>query len=283
MVEPKRTMKDSVFTYLFRQPEYMKALYQLLHPEDTDVTESDFKLVTLENILTIGLYNDLGIQVKDRLILLMEAQSTFSANIPLRMLMYLASTYKEFVTEHMLSLYRETKVTIPRPALYVVYTGIKQDVPEELKLSSLYEGDGAAELTVKVLRNDGSGDILDQYIAFSQIFDAQVKEHGRTQQAMDETFKFCFAHNILTAFLESRKKEVLDIMTTLFDQETIWEIERYNIAQENRREGRQEGRREGRQEERAILLRQMLQNASILDVSRITGIPAEEIERLIKQ
>ena len=64
-------------------------------------------------------------------------------------------------------------------------------------------------------------------------------------------------------------------MTTLFDQEKVWEIERHNIAKENRQEGRME--------ERQAMLRQMLANASILDVSRITGIPEDEIQRIIKQ
>ena len=82
--------------------------------------------MTLENILAIGQYNDLGFQVRDKLILLVEAQSTFSPNIPLRMLMYLAKTYNEYIEEHQLSLYREKKVSIPRPELYVIYTGEKR-------------------------------------------------------------------------------------------------------------------------------------------------------------
>ena len=100
MPELKRAVKDSVFTYLFSQPEYARELYLELHPEDTDVTTEDFKLVTFENVLAIGQYNDLGLQVRDRLILLVEAQSTYSVNIPLRMLMYLANTYKDFVEEN---------------------------------------------------------------------------------------------------------------------------------------------------------------------------------------
>ncbi len=56
------TIKDFVFTYVFKQPEYTRKLYLPLHPEDTDVTEADCKLVTLENILMTGLYNDFGIQ-----------------------------------------------------------------------------------------------------------------------------------------------------------------------------------------------------------------------------
>ena len=92
MSDMRYAVKDSVFTYLFKQPEYTRLLYLALHPEDTDVTEDDCKLVTLENILTTGLYNDLGIQIRDKLILLVEAQSTFSVNIALRMLLYLAAT-----------------------------------------------------------------------------------------------------------------------------------------------------------------------------------------------
>ena len=94
MAEPKRTIKDSIFTFLFGEPEYTMELYQALHPEDTTVKDSDVKLVTLQNVLANGLYNDLGFQVRDKLILLVEAQSTFSENIPLRMLLYLAATYK---------------------------------------------------------------------------------------------------------------------------------------------------------------------------------------------
>lgn len=279
MSEPKRDIKDSVFTFLFSQPEYMKQLYLVLHPEDTEVREEDFKLVTLENVLAIGQYNDLGFQVRDRLILLMEAQSTFSHNIPLRMLMYLASTYKEFVEENKLSLYREKPVSIPRPELYVVYTGSKESVPEILRLSDLYPGSGAVEAEVKVLRYDGSGDILDQYIQFCEILNEQVKLHGRTDEALGNTLHICMERGILAPFLNSRMKEVADIMTMLFDQEKVWEIERHNIAKENR----QEGLREGRQEERQAMLRQMLANASILDVSRITGLSEEEIKQIVGQ
>lgn len=241
MAEPKRTIKDSIFTFLFGEPEYTMELYQALHPEDTTVKDSDVKLVTLQNVLANGLYNDLGFQVRDKLILLVEAQSTFSENIPLRMLLYLAATYKDYVEEHKLSLYREKKVSIPRPELYVVYTGNKKHVPDELKLSSLFEGDGSVELSVKVLRDDGKGSIVDQYIAFSKIVDEQVKLHGRTDEALYETLRICRERKILKPFLDSREKEVVDIMTALFDQQKVWEIELHNVAQENLNEGEKKG------------------------------------------
>lgn len=245
MAEMKRSVKDSVFTYLFKQPEYTRQLYLTLHPEDTDVKESDFKLVTLENVLTTGFYNDLGIQVRNRLILLVEAQSTFSVNIALRMLLYLAGTYKEYIEEQKLDLYGSHPVEIPRPELYVVYTGDREAVPETLRLSDLYQGVGSAEVEVKVLRDDGTGDILDQYVRFCKIADEQREKYGLTQQAIDKTIRICIAENVLAPFLASRQKEVLEIMVTLFDQEKIAEIHDYNVAKAARQEGHQLGREEG--------------------------------------
>lgn len=241
MPEMKRTIKDSIFTLMFKQPEYALQLYQALHPEDTDVTEADCKVVTLENILTVGEYNDLGLQVRDRLLLLVEAQSTFSVNITLRMLMYVAATYKEYVEEQKLDLYGSRAIMIPKPELYVVYTGTKQDIPDTLRLSDLYEGAGSIDLQVKVCRNNGKGDILDQYVRFCEIVDEKRREYDRTQRAIEEILKQCKEENILTPFLSSRKKEVQNIMVTLFDQEKVLEIHDYNVAKEARQKGIEEG------------------------------------------
>ena len=280
MPEPKRDIKDSVFTFLFSDIEYTKQLYLSLHPEDTDIRDEDFRLVTLENILAIGQYNDLGFQVRDKLILLVEAQSTFSPNIPLRMLMYLAKTYNEYIEEHQLSLYREKKVSIPRPELYVIYTGEKE-APDILRLSDMYEGSGSADLAVRVLRDGQPGDILSQYVDFCQVANEQVSLYGRTDEALMSTIQICQERGILVPFLDCRKKEVVDIMTRLFSQEKAWEMELAAHAREEREEGRKEGREEGEQMGMPNLLKKMLANASILDVSRITGISQEEITRII--
>ena len=278
MAEMKRSVKDSVFTYLFKQPEYTRQLYLALHPEDTDVKESDFKLVTLENVLTTGFYNDLGIQVRNRLILLVEAQSTFSVNIALRMLLYLAGTYKEYIEDQKLDLYGSHPVEIPRPELYVVYTGGRKEIPETLRLSDLYQGAGSAEVEVKVLRDDGTGDILDQYVQFCKIADEQREKYGLTQQAIDETIRICIAENVLAPFLASRQKEVLEIMVTLFDQEKIAEIHDYNVAKAARQEGHQLGREEGRAEGREEGIR------AVVGMLRSMSVEKKQIaQKLVEQ
>lgn len=237
MPEMKRSIKDSVFTMLFQDPEYLRQLYLTLHPEDAGVLPEDMKLITLENVLTTGIYNDLGIQVRDRLILLVEAQSTFSANITLRMLLYLAATYKEYVKERKLDLYAGKAVSIPRPELYVVYTG-RRETPDTLLLSGLYESapeDGRVqhmELAVQILRDDGSGSVIDQYVRFCQISDEMRGKHGATLKAVQETLGECVRQNILAPFLMTREKEVSDIMISLFNQEEIQAIHDYNVAKQ---------------------------------------------------
>ena len=163
MADMKYTAKDSVFSFIFRQPENTRRLYLTLHPEDIDVTEADCKLVTLEHILTNGMTNDLGFQVRDKLILLVEAQSKFSINIALRMLLYLAATYKEYVEEHKLDLYGSKPVSFTGPAITVIYTGAPRQLPEILRLSDMYDRPGGADLEIKVLRDTGAGNIVDQY------------------------------------------------------------------------------------------------------------------------
>ena len=275
MPEMKRNIKDSVFTLMFKEPEYALQLYRALHPEDVDVTEADCKIVTLENILTVGQYNDLGIQVRDTLLLLTEAQSIFSLNIAPRMLMYVANSYKEYVEEHKLDLYGSKPVKLPRPELYMVYTGSKADVPDVIRLSNLYEGEGSVDIHIRVIRRTGTGDILDQYVRFCEIADENRKRYGRTAKAIEETLRQCREENILTPFLASRQKEVHDIMVTLFDQETVLEIHDYNVAKNAKQEGIAEGIEKGMEKgiEKGI---EMTLLSSLKTLMKKLGYTAEE-------
>ncbi|EHL20072.1 hypothetical protein HMPREF9628_02322, partial [Peptoanaerobacter stomatis] len=92
-----RKTKDTVFTDLFRNKKYLLQLYQDLHPEDLDTRQEDLQIITLENILVHSMYNDLGFIAKDKLLILVEAQSTQSVNIALRMLLYLSQTVKDYL------------------------------------------------------------------------------------------------------------------------------------------------------------------------------------------
>ena len=282
MADMKYTAKDSVFSFIFRQPENTRRLYLALHPEDSDVTEADCKLITLEHILTNGMTNDLGFQVRDKLILLVEAQSKFSLNIVLRMLLYLAATYKEYVEEQKLDLYGSRPVSIPRPELYMVYTGVPRQLPEVLRLSDMYSGPGGVEVEIQVLRDTGAGTIVDQYIRFCEISNEQRKQYDYTMKAVEETLRICCEENILMPFLASCQREVQDIMVTLFNQERVAEIHEYNLRKEARQEGWQQGRQEGRQEGRQQGIEEGIR-AMVLTLKEFTADRAAIAQRLVKQ
>jgi len=239
-----REIKDSVFSCLFQEPEYQLELYTALHPDDKTITQEDIELITLKNILMNGMYNDLGLMIRDIFIFIMEAQSTFSRNIALRVFMYLATTYKEYVAKHELDIYAMKSIQIPRPELYVLYTGRQKVVPDVIKLSDLFIGgvSGDAELYVKVLRYRGTNDIIDQYVRFCHIADEQRKLYGFTKKAVEETIRICIANGILAPFLRSREKEVIQIMDMLFSQEEITRLHEYNLVKDAKEEGREEER-----------------------------------------
>ena len=87
-VKAKRTAKNSVFLDLFQDKKNLLKLYKALHPEDTEATEDTLDIITIDNVLTDNLYNDLGIMAgKNKLLLLLEAQSSWTMNILVRILL----------------------------------------------------------------------------------------------------------------------------------------------------------------------------------------------------
>ena len=231
-IKAKKTAKDSVFRDLFENPTYLLQLYQVLHPEDRGVTEDQISSVTIKNILLDQMYNDLGFIVKQRLLLLVEAQSTWSRNIVIRALLYLANTWQEYIQEKKLNIYGSGGMVLPKPELYVIYTGERNEHPEWISLSEeFFPGqDCFVDVKVRMLYDGKEGDILNQYVTFTKIYNEQVKQQGRTREAVLKTIRICKDRKILKEYLEGREKEVVDIMMTLFDQE--YAVERYGDERE---------------------------------------------------
>ena len=57
-------------------------------------------------------------------------------------------------------------------------------------------------------------------------------KYKRTKKAITETIRICKEQNVLKEYLESREKEVVDIMSTLFDEERILQIHIENRVKE---------------------------------------------------
>ncbi len=239
----KRNVKDSVFTNLFQHPKYVAQLYEALHPEAGEISEDQIEIVTLKNILTDNIYNDLGFTVDGKLVVLVEAQSTWTANIIVRGLMYLVQTYQDYIEKEQLNVYGSVKLELPKPELYVIYTGGRKVEKEYITLSEEFFGgeQSALEVRVRVISDGEQGDIINQYVTFTVICAEQMRLHGRTQEAIAETIRICKDRNVLKEYLSSHEREVHNIMFALFDDEQILNATLRDYEKKGRKEGREEG------------------------------------------
>lgn len=236
-VMAKRTAKNSVFLDLFQNKSYLLKLYKTLHPEDETATEDSLTNVTIENVLTDNLYNDLGFIVNNKLMILIETQSTWTMNILVRVLLYLAQSYHEYFQRTGQNYYNSRKVKLPKPELYVIFTGTKGRKPDKISLSEeFFEGaDIDIEVKAKVIYESDTDDIINQYIIFCKVFNEQTKQHGMTQKAVTETIRICKDRNVLREYLLDREKEVVTIMMSLFDEEQIMRTYAKDIEKETER------------------------------------------------
>ena len=233
-LKTQRNAKNTIFLDLFSIPEYCLQMFQALHPEITDVTEDDIEIITLNNVVLNRDYNDLGFLVKNKLMIFVEAQSTWTTNILVRILMYLASTYHDYIIDHDLNIYSSKRVEIPEPEFYVIYTGNRNFVKDTISLREDFWNNPNAkiDLTAKIIYSENEDDIIGQYIIFCHVLDEQIKIHGRTQTAVANAIRICQDKNVLKLYLESRKKEVIDIMFLLFDQDYNVKAYAREVAQE---------------------------------------------------
>ena len=182
--------------------------------------------------------------VREKILLMLEAQSSWTKNIIIRIFLYLAHIWNEYIENTKQNRYGSKKLIVPRPELYVIYTGDRKTRPEWIRLSEeFFEGNKEfLEVNVKVLYGEGKGDIISQYVDFTKVYNEQVKLHGKTREAVLETIRICKDRNVLKEYLSGREKEVISIMMGLFDQEKA--IEQFG------NEKKEEGRREGKLEEK---------------------------------
>jgi hypothetical protein len=115
---------------------------------------------------------------------------------------------------------------MPKPELYVIFTGDRGDKPDVISLSEeFFHGEDVdIEIKAKVIYESNTDDIINQYIIFCKVFDDQRKLYGLTEKTVAETIRICKDRNVLKEYLESKEREVVTIMMSLFDEEQIMDV-----------------------------------------------------------
>ncbi|MBQ1267345.1 MAG: hypothetical protein IIY06_11430 [Proteobacteria bacterium] len=294
MDKTKRNTKDSVFTHLFSFSKYQLELYKTLHPEDTDVCEADIGTITRECVVATHEHNDLGILIKDRLMVFVEAQSSWSPNIVIRLMSYAIQSLMDYFRERDVYLYSSTKVFCPRIELYTIFSCTCENMPNTLSLrDAFFPKDGCdLDATVHIIQfDDKKTDIINQYIMFCRVFNDQIKKYGYSSQAIRETLRICRDEGILSEYIKKMEGEIMDIMAYMFDEENnkrLFGLEQWRLGEEKgreegRNEGRVEGRVEGREEGQKLTAINLLNmNMDISFIEKATGLSKEEILKLKK-
>lgn len=241
LVIPKYAIKDSVFSSLAKRKKWLREIYLSLFPSDKEIKEDDLELITLESVFVNGIYNDVSFRVRDKLVVFIECQSTWSPNMPYRMIEYYGETIKKLFNEWNSKKFRNTKGSFPDPYFFCLYTGAKNDIPPYLYGSS-NRGTKKNEfcLPVKIIWKKTAKGILKEVCLFSEIYDKNFIESKRTEETIKKTLVECIDKRILVDFIHEHRDEVYKIMRNMSQERRIKEY-----IKDEREEGIKEGIKEG--------------------------------------
>ena len=284
--KPNYTLKDSLFIDLFSDKMRLIQLYKSLIDDQRQINPEDIEILTIQNIILRGIYNDLGFRVKDEIIILMEAQTTYTTNIVLRILFYLSETLKNYIIDssenkNLNELYNTKPRIIPKIKLFVVYTGDKIMQDHDLHLKDvMVENDIISDIDMKVivLCTGNKKSILGQYILFTRVYSKQKKECRDIETAVKNTIEICMNDEILKEYLDYRKMEVQEMITAFTTQEEAFE----SFLKDEVRAGEKRGRKEGEEKGKIDTLINFFKNGVGLDViSKGLGMSIEEVKSIL--
>lgn len=283
-MKAKRNYRDSLFRNIFKDKKRLQSLYSAL--KGKEVPLSEIKINTLKGVFFNDIKNDISFRVGDRMIILMEHQSTWNPNMPLRMLEYIAKLYSRGVEKEMP--YRSVLVKIPTPEFYVFYNGTKQKpFHTTLRLSDAFSESGKKpklELVVECYNINYEADnpllkACEELRAYS-IFVAQVQLGVKNGQplgtAIKQAIRYCETHDLMADYFTANEQEVFDMVTFKWDDKKAVEIAKEDGIAIG--EARGEARGETRGEERALTK----SIRAIMDTFHVTAEKAMEILKIDK-
>ena len=228
-MKANRKHKDSLFTTLFGEPDRFIELYNALtgsaYPLNTPIQPA-----MLTDILFMDRQNDVAFVISNKIVVLIEHQSTICNNLPLRLLLYIARVYELIVDTNVI--YKSTLIKIPKPEFIVLYNGVSTFPDEKtLLLSDAYEqpltpGLGSSlDLSVRVVNiNKGRNQLvvnnsthLKGYVEFLAMVRANQKAGMALSDSIEKAVNDCIAQDILANFLRIHGAEVVNMLTAEFN------------------------------------------------------------------
>ena len=247
----KRNYKDSLFRHIFNHKARLRNLYEAL--SGRKVNASDIRINTLRGTFFNGVKNDISFQIKGRLVVLIEQQSTWNPNMPLRFLWYLAKLYRRQVPRDMQ--YHIKLVPLETPEFYVLYNGRETEPPYQvLRLEDAFEetpvGDSLLRLDVPCYNVNATpgNELLEKCYELRSysVFVAKVREGRDSGMTLDDAIiaaiHYCINQDLMADYFKENESEVLDMVSTKWDWNEALRVAKEDAAEMAREEGMEKGR-----------------------------------------
>lgn len=279
-----RMYKSRIFAMLFSDRNELLKLYNAIN--GTSYDDPDLLQVnTLENAVYMSMQNDVSFIIDMRLNLY-EHQSTYSPNLPVRYLLYVADVYSDYTKD--MNLYGTKAVKLPTPRFVIFYNGqAEQPDRKELKLSELFsipDADPSLELKAVMLNiNKGHNRKLMETCRTLQDYAEytfRVREYAAEMPldlAVEQTITECISEGILADFLRKNRAEAKKV--------SIYEYDEERHMRQTREEGMEEGYANGFSQGIIQTAVKMLNLKEFTDIQirEVTGLDQKQLDELKKK
>jgi predicted transposase/invertase (TIGR01784 family) len=292
-----RNHKDSLFIDLFCKDKLVGkknfiSLYNALHNTNLDLEHTKLEEVNIENVLYMALSNDIAMLVDNRLVVLVEHQSTINENMPLRLLEYVSRIYEQLVPSE--DRYEKKMIKIPYPEFFVFYNGTEDyPVETELRLSDAFifpdekynikNKDFSLEIKVRIvnINSDKNSPILKQckkleeYSLLIDYIRESKKENPKAP--LEQAINKALQNGVLSEYLKRKSTEVRNMLIAEYSYETDIKVQR----REAYREGLAEGIEQGAEQTKIETAKNMInKNIPPETIAECTDLPLEKVIKL---
>jgi hypothetical protein len=271
--------KDSMFTWHFSNAAVLRESYNAVYGTSYG-PETPVEINTLSNVLFKNRKNDISFIIDQRLIILLEHQSTINPNMPLRFLIYIARLYEAIIDDE--ALYRTKLLKVPFPEFIVFYNGPAY-MPEKmtLRLSDAFMAVTGKQISLELevtVYNINAG--CNEQLAAGSVtlrdymtFVAQVREYQKTfplTEAVQAAIDYCIERKVLADFLKKHGAEVRNMLVTEYNVDTALRV----AKEEGWEEGIQIGEARGEARGEKKVLELLAQGCSIDQIKQRLGLDA---------
>ena len=283
-----RMYKSRIFAMLFSDRNELLKLYNAIN--GTSYDDPDLLQVnTLENAVYMSMQNDVSFIIDMRLNLY-EHQSTYSPNLPVRYLLYVADVYSDYTKD--MNLYGTKAVKLPTPRFVIFYNGqAEQPDRKELKLSELFsipDADPSLELKAVMLNiNKGHNRKLMETCRTLQDYAEytfRVREYAAEMPldlSVEQAITECISEGILADFLRKNRAEAKKVSIYEYDEERHMRQTREEGMEEGYANGFSQGIEQGITQTVINLLKSGL--LTDIQIREITGLDQEQLDELKKR